>query len=184
MQRAYDILMRVLGYVLVVIFALMVVDVLWQVISRYALGAPSSFTEEFARFALIWVALLGAAYLNGLREHLTMDFLTRKLSPKRLARRQRHIEWWMFGFALVVMVIGGGNLVLTTLTLGQASPAIGVPLWFVYSVIPVSGLLVCFFSVFHATRRTETMAPALQPNNQTTAQPNNPLIIPPNNPSS
>ncbi len=191
MQRTYDILMQVLGYVLVVIFSLMVVDVLWQVLSRYALGAPSSFTEEFARFALIWVALLGAAYLNGLREHLTMDFLTRKLSPEKLERRQKNIEWWMFGFALVVMVVGGGNLVLTTLTLGQASPAIGVPLWVVYSVIPVSGALVCFFSVYHAMRETDSGLPnerldlTVTPNHQTTIQPNNQTSsIQPNNLSS
>jgi len=146
MRRLYDILLVWLEYALVVIFALMVVDVLWQVFSRYVIGQSSSFTEEFARFALIWLTLLGAAYLNGRRAHLTMDFLTRKLSPDDLRKRKKTIAWFMFFFAFIVMVIGGGNLVYTTLRLGQVSPAIGVPLGIVYAVVPISGLLVCFFT--------------------------------------
>lgn len=146
MQKLYDKLLVWLEYALVVIFALMVIDVLWQVFSRYVIGQSSSFTEEFARFALIWLTLLGAAYLNGRRAHLTMDFLTRKLSPEDLKKRKKVIAWFMFFFALIVMVIGGGNLVYTTLRLGQVSPAIGVSLGVVYSVVPLSGLLVCFFT--------------------------------------
>ena len=35
----------------------------WQVISRYLLAAPSSWTEEVARFLMIWVTFLGAGGL-------------------------------------------------------------------------------------------------------------------------
>ena len=140
---------RALEVLLVVLFALMTLDVLWQVVSRYALGTSSSFTEEFARFALIWLTVLGAAYLNARRGHLTMDFLTRRLAPAARARRERAVEWWMLAFALVVMVVGGGYLVYTTLRLGQVSPAIGVPLGLVYGVVPVSGLLIAAFCVAH-----------------------------------
>ncbi len=143
--------MRALELLLVAIFAVMVADVLWQVFSRYVVGESSSFTEELARFALIWLTVLGAAYLNGRREHLTMDFLTRKLEERARLRRARAVEWWMFGFALVVMVVGGGYLVYTVARLGQVSPAMGVPLGVVYAVVPVSGLLIMFFSLHHAT---------------------------------
>ena len=60
---------------LIVIFALLVLDVLFQVFSRYVLGTSFTWTEEFARFSLIWMTILGAAYLNAKREHLSMDFL-------------------------------------------------------------------------------------------------------------
>lgn len=140
---------RALEIALITIFSLMTLDVLWQVVSRYALGTSSSFTEEFARFALIWLTVLGAAYLNARRGHLTMDFLTRRLAPAARARRERAVEWWMLGFALVVMVLGGGYLVYTTLRLGQVSPAIGVPLGVVYGVVPVSGVLIALFCLHH-----------------------------------
>ncbi len=149
MMRLYDLINKIIEYVLISIFGLLVLDVLWQVFSRYILGRSFSFTEEFARFALIWLSILGAAYLNGKREHLAIDILLRKLSPEKLRRRTQMIEVLMFVFALVVMVIGGGNLVYTTLYLGQVSPAMHISLGHVYAIVPISGLLIMYFSVYH-----------------------------------
>ncbi len=147
MTKVYHAINRAIEFFLVTIFALLVIDVLWQVFSRYVLGQSYSFTEEFARFAMIWLAILGAAYLNGKREHLTMDFLVRKLSGERLKKRMQMIEVLMFVFALVVMVIGGGNIVFTTLSLGQVSPAMHISLGYVYAIVPFSGLLIMFYSI-------------------------------------
>jgi TRAP-type C4-dicarboxylate transport system permease small subunit len=149
MKKIYENINRIIEVVLVVIFALLVLDVLWQVFGRYVLNQSFSFTEEFARFALIWLAILGAAYLNGKREHLSMDFLLQKLNPQKLSRRMQIIEILMFVFALVVMVIGGGNLVYTTLYLGQVSPAMHVSLGYVYAIVPISGLLIMFYSIYN-----------------------------------
>ncbi|WP_367391266.1 TRAP transporter small permease [Lewinella sp. LCG006] len=147
MIKIYKHLNGLIEKLLVSIFALLVVDVLWQVFGRYVLNQSFSFTEEFARFALIWLAVLGAAYLNGRREHLAMDFLLNKLSPERQQQRLQVIEMLMMIFALVVMVVGGGNLVYTTLSLGQTSAAMHIPLGYIYAIVPVSGLLIMFFSV-------------------------------------
>ncbi len=140
---------RIIEWVLVVIFSLLILDVLWQVFSRYILGQSFSFTEEFARFALIWLVVLGAAYLNGQREHLSMDFLLRKLKPDQLKTRLRIIDLLMLIFALVVMVIGGGNLVYITLHLGQISPAMHISLGYVYAIVPFSGFLIIFYSIYN-----------------------------------
>lgn len=140
---------RTLEVLLVGIFALLLIDVLWQVFSRYILNQSFSFTEEFARFALIWLSVLGAAYLNGKKEHLSMDFLLEKLSPEARKNRLKIIELLMFAFALVVMVIGGGNLVYTTLYLGQISPAMHVSLGYVYAIVPFSGLVIMFYSIYN-----------------------------------
>jgi len=71
MTKIYNALNRAIEFLLVLIFSLLVVDVVWQVFGRYVLNQSFSFTEEFARFALIWLTILGAAYLNGRREHLS-----------------------------------------------------------------------------------------------------------------
>ncbi|MFK7932249.1 MAG: TRAP transporter small permease [Saprospiraceae bacterium] len=152
MEKLYHSINRAIEIILIAIFALLVLDVLWQVFGRYVLGRSFSFTEEFARFALIWLSILGAAYLNGKREHLSMDFLLRKLEPEQLSKRMQIIEILMFVFALVVMVIGGGNLVYTTLYLGQTSPAMQVSLGYVYAIVPLSGLLIMFFSIYNIQR--------------------------------
>ena len=149
-------LTKIVEHVLVVIFSLLVIDVLWQVIARYFIGQTSAFTEEFARFALIWLAMLSAAYLSGTREHLAIDFLVSKLPPDKQIRRRTVIEVIMLVFVLVVMVAGGINLVYITLKLEQTSSAMGVPLGLVYSIVPISGLIMVFYSIFHL-RKSQTI---------------------------
>jgi len=150
MEKIYTILNKAIESLLVFIFGLLVIDVVWQVVSRYVVGKSSSFTEELARFALIWLTVLGAAYINGSKEgHLSMDFLLAKLPTNKRHARQKVIQVFMALFALVVMVIGGGNLVFTTLSLGQMSSALQIPLGYVYAIVPVSGLIIIFFSIYN-----------------------------------
>ena len=131
-----------LEWVLIAIFALLVLDVLFQVFSRYMLGTSFTWTEEFARFSLIWLTILGAAYLSGKREHLSMDFLYQKFSVSNKRKASILIEILIFLFALFVMVIGGFNLVYTTLHLEQLSGTLRIPLGYVYAIMPFSGLLI------------------------------------------
>ncbi|MCY4215993.1 MAG: TRAP transporter small permease [Flavobacteriaceae bacterium] len=150
MHRVYNVLIKITESVLVIIFGLLVVNVVWQVVSRYVINQPSSFTEEFARFALIWLTVLGTAYINGQRQgHLSMDFLLHRLSNHKRQKRQKLIQVLMAIFAFVVMVIGGGNVVYTTLSLGQTSPSLLIPLGYVYVIVPISGLIIIFFSVYN-----------------------------------
>jgi len=72
---------RILEPVLVMLLFALVVTVLWQVFSRYVLQAPSTATDEIARFLLMWTALLGAAWAVGQRAHLA-TFTYRKTPTK------------------------------------------------------------------------------------------------------
>jgi TRAP-type C4-dicarboxylate transport system permease small subunit len=137
-----------LKWVLVVIMAVMTINVLWQVFSRFVLQNPSSFTEEFARYMLIWVGILGASYVAGQKMHLAIDLLPSKLTGKPKAYLEIFIELCIFIFALVVMVIGGIRLVTITLMLNQISAALQVQLGYVYSIIPLSGILMMFYSIY------------------------------------
>ncbi|PKP44423.1 MAG: TRAP transporter small permease [Bacteroidetes bacterium HGW-Bacteroidetes-13] len=143
---------RTMEIFLVALFVLLFFDVLLQVFSRYFLNASFSFTEELARFSLIWLSILGAAYLNAKREHLSMDFLYRKLSHENKKKLSILIEVFILLFALVVMVVGGFNLVYITLHLEQLSGTLQIPLGYVYAILPISGLLIMCFSVYHISK--------------------------------
>ncbi|WP_295983117.1 TRAP transporter small permease [uncultured Algibacter sp.] len=134
---------------MITIFALLVLDVLFQVLSRYILRTSFTWTEEFARFSLIWMTIVGAAYLNAKREHLSMDFLYQKFSASNKKIASILIEVLIFLFAAIVMVIGGFNLVYTTLHLEQLSGTLRIPLGYVYAILPISGLLIMCFSIYH-----------------------------------
>ena len=60
MNRIYKSIKRVLEWMLVVIFTMLVIDVVWQVMARYA-KISSGFTEELSRILLIWLAVLATA---------------------------------------------------------------------------------------------------------------------------
>ncbi|TYA74289.1 TRAP transporter small permease [Seonamhaeicola marinus] len=148
-KTLFDRVVRFMEVFLIIIFALLVFDVLFQVFSRYVLQGSFTWTEELARFSLIWMSILGAAYLNAKREHLSMDFLYQKFSEKTKKKVSIVIEILVFLFALIVMVIGGSNLVYTTLHLGQLSGTLRIPLGYIYAILPFSGLLIMWFSVYH-----------------------------------
>ncbi|WP_167612045.1 TRAP transporter small permease [Maribellus sediminis] len=138
---------KVIEIVLVAIMSILVIDVLWQVFSRYVLSAPSSFTDELAGFLLIWVGLLGAAYVAGKNEHLAIDLMLQKMKGAKRRRLQIIINTIVGVFALFVMVIGGTWLVYTRFYLGVKSAALALPLGYVYLILPVSGLLVMYYVI-------------------------------------
>lgn len=129
------------------LMALLVVDVLWQVLSRYVLASPSSFTDELAGFLLIWVGLLGAAYVTGQEGHLAIDLLVRKVDAA-WQRRLRALSLLVIAlFAVAVMIVGGSWLVYTRFYLGVTSASLQVNLGYVYMVLPLSGLLTAYYAI-------------------------------------
>jgi TRAP-type C4-dicarboxylate transport system permease small subunit len=136
---------RILGFCLVLLMAVMTLDVLWGVITRYLLGSQASWSEELARFLLIWIGILGAAYASGQRMHIAIDLLQPSLSAVRQKRLSRFISLLIILFALTVMVIGGLRLIYITKTLGQLSPALRIPMSVIYAVVPLSGLLIIYY---------------------------------------
>lgn len=152
---------RVLEGVLMALVTIMVVNVLWQVATRFVLKNPSSYTEELARFILIWLSLLGASYATGKRLHLALDILTRRFTDKARIYSELFIQLCIFLFALFVMVLGGLQLMSITLSLRQISAALQVQLGYVYLAVPLSGLLMMFYSgLFFINRLREIRRPA------------------------
>lgn len=136
----------VLGWAVAVLMGLSVVNVLWQVFTRFVLGDPSEFTDELSRYLLIWVGLLGAAYAAGQRLHLAVDLLPQALTGRTKQALEAAIEACVLVFALAVMVWGGMVLVHLTWSLGQTSAVLRVPLAVVYAAVPVSGALIAYYA--------------------------------------
>lgn len=142
MKRLID---RFLEGVIALIFAIIVVSVVWQVYSRYVLQAPSTVTLEFSRLLFMWLALIGGAYTFGQARHLAIDVV-----PMMLPRRPRQLVNVLVialiaGFALLVMVRGGLSLTLRTLASGQITPTLRLPMGYVYAAVPFSGGMILFY---------------------------------------
>lgn len=147
MRTVRNALDRVLGTGLAVLMAAMVVNVLWQVCTRFVLRTPSSFTEEVARYLMIWVGLLGAAYATGRKGHLALDLLTSRLRGGARRTSEFFIHAVVLAFAGLVMVGGGGRLVWVQLTLGQKSAALQLNVGLVYLAVPLAGTAIVVYSL-------------------------------------
>lgn len=138
----------VLGQFLVILMVIMTLDVLWGVFTRYAMGNQASWSEELARFLLIWIGILGAAYASGQNMHLSIDLISPKLNAKERKTKDRVINVLVILFAITVLIIGGFRLIYISHILGQTSPALSVPMTVVYAVLPLSGILIVYFKLY------------------------------------
>ncbi len=169
MERAKAAVDRLLEWILIVIVGAMTINVLWQVFTRFVLSSPSSYTDELARYLLIWAGVLGAAYGVSKRFHLAIDLLPRALAGKRRIFLEMFIEVCILAFAFSVMVLGGSQLVSISLQLGQTSAALQISLGYVYSAIPLSGALIVFYNVafigrcLHSIRKGDIEVPPTGP---------------------
>lgn len=145
MEKIRNNIDRVVSVMLIVIMGVMVFNVTWQVLSRYVFQSPSSYTDELSRYLLVWLGMLGAAYVAGKNEHLAIDIYPQKLNGVAKRRLMVFIHLVIVAFVLPVMILGGGNLVYITYILQQKSATLGLPLAYVYVIIPISGLLVLFY---------------------------------------
>lgn len=147
MHSPLSIIDRLLGFSLILLTTVMVINVLWQVATRFLLNDPSSFTEETARFLLMWIGLLGGSYAYRQGSHLGLDILSARLHGKTKQSVEVVALSAVLLFSLIVMVYGGSQLVLLTLELEQTSAALNIPMGYVYLAIPISGTLIALYAL-------------------------------------
>lgn len=145
----------------------LVLCVVWQVFSRYVIGKPSTITDELARYLFMWVALIGAAYTTGLKRHLAIDLLTMKLNGKRKLINEIIIQCAIGLFAFFVLIYGGSNLAIKTLATGQMTPALGWEMGYIYFCLPISGVLMIFYSIVFAIEKLQLLFSGEVSNNET-----------------
>ena len=57
------------------------------------------------------------------------------------------------GFAAVIMIYGG--IQITSLTMSQKTASLGIPMGYVYSIVPVSGGLILFYGILNIVEMME-----------------------------
>ena len=119
---------RVIAAFSIMVMSVLVICVVWQVFSRYVLNQPSTLTDELARFLMIWVGLLGAAYTVGAQRHLSIDLLSMALQLRKQALLSIVVNLLIFLFSGGVIVTGGMKLIGKTLATTQVSAAMQIPM--------------------------------------------------------
>ena len=116
----------------------MAIIVVLQVFCRYLLNHSLFWSEELARYLLIWLSFLGATAAYYRKVHPGIDILTSKLKKNQ----SRIISLAVHGISILfflIMIIYG--TLFAHFIRVQISPALGVPKWLIVSIIPISGIL-------------------------------------------
>lgn len=135
------------------LLAFMVLVAIWQVFTRFVLQNPSTVTEEILRYGLIWLTMIGGAYVYGKNQHLAIVFIARKLPEKFQPAIALFVEASVMVFAIVMLIIGGMNTVQNAA--GQVSAALQMPMQFYYLGLPVGGVLFLLYSAFNLAELTK-----------------------------
>jgi len=130
--------------------AIMTVLVVYQVVTRYLFNRPSGFSEITAQYLFVWMIMFGSAYVYGSREHLTIDILKDKLSPRSYMIVEIITNICLFVFIYVVCVAGGWEY-----TVGQKiqiDPTIHISMAVLYFSVPFTGVITLFYAVYNSAK--------------------------------
>ncbi|EGL81747.1 Tripartite ATP-independent periplasmic transporter DctQ component [Caldalkalibacillus thermarum TA2.A1] len=134
-------------YFLILLLAVLIVVVMLQVIFRFVIHQPLAWTEELARYCLVWLTFLGAAYAMSARAHVGVEFLI-NLVP--LGVRKGMVLLAALVSLIFFLIIIGQGYELMQRSMTQLTPVLRLPMGIVYSVIPLSGLIFVM-NLFHVT---------------------------------
>ena len=136
---------KFLEWSVVILLSIMLFSVLWGVGTRYIFEDQSSWTDELARFMLIWVSIVGATYISGKNKHITIDLLPKSMSDKTKLKLDILASTIIILFVIAIFIIGGIRYVYISFRLGQTSAALEIPMGYVYLILPVCGLFITYF---------------------------------------
>jgi TRAP-type C4-dicarboxylate transport system permease small subunit len=135
---------RVTGWMIIVFFMIVIAAVTMQVFSRYIMNHSFGWTEEAARFAFIWLNMLGACICVKTCSHATITVLVDLLPPK-VRRLTDILIQILILYVTFIMVTQGMKVFNVTKT--QPSPALGIPMALIYGCVPVCGMLLAIHTI-------------------------------------
>lgn len=147
MKAFRKVLDKVLSSVCAILFAIMTALTTYQVLTRYLFKAPSTWSEELVGYMFAWMALLGAAYVFGKRDHMNIPVVVERFAPKTQVMIAILGEILTLLFMALVLVYGG--FAFTKLGMGQTTASLGIKVGTMYAVIPVTGIITVLYNIMN-----------------------------------
>ncbi len=130
-------------FLIVVLLTIMTASIFYQVIMRYVFLKSPSWTEELTRFSFIWCAYFGVSLGIKKDAHISVMAAMHLLPAKGQKVMKIVADLVFLGFAILILYLG----VQTTGTiamLGRKSPALEIPMYYVYAALPVGFVCIIF----------------------------------------
>lgn len=141
---------RSLEYLCAALLMVIVVVIFTNVIGRYFFSSPLRWTDEVAQFLFLWLAYLGAlAALMGGRHYSFSNLID--LLPPKIKLVAKTLSDILVIAMLGILVWTGVQLV--DLLQHQRSPALDVPIYFIYSALPLVAALMALVVAYQIAAR-------------------------------
>lgn len=127
-----------------ILIVIMMVLVVVQVFFRYVLNNPLSGTQEIARFAMVWLVMLGSSVAIRNESHVSVSFVT-ELMPKRINKIFRIIKYILVILFFYIFLVSGWDL--TTRSMVQLSPSNRIPMGYIIVSLPITAVLSIIYSI-------------------------------------
>lgn len=124
----------------VLLLALLVLDVWLGVVVRYLVPLPITFTEELARYLMIWMALLAVSSGIVHREHIGVEFVFGRLPPA--LRRVLAVSFDLIGFVFFLVLFWYG-LFFAEKGFSRLTMIYAMPKGYAFASVPAAALLAC-----------------------------------------
>lgn len=140
----------------IIVIMLLSLFVIMQVFARYVFNHPLMWSEEICRYLQIWMVMLGGAVVMRKGGHLAIDIVTAML-PKKA-------KWCTDLIALVATLVFFAIVFYFGIQVAQnagrqTSPAVRLPMVYVYSALPVGGALILMETIIRFIRFLRTGNP-------------------------
>lgn len=156
MKRFYDQLETSLKIVLLVLVAGIVIATMLQIVARFILMVSIPWTDELARYLMIWASFIGLGVAYRKRALICVEFFREKLPPHLLKTALLISDLLCSLFAIIIVIYG---VQLCIQNAGQVSPSMRISLGIIYAIVPLGCFLFVLFafesvvSYFNAGRR-------------------------------
>lgn len=128
-------------------FLAMVLLTCWQVLTRYVLQNPSTWSEELVGYLFAWMSLLGASLITSERGHMNIPIIVERFSVNTQKILNCLGELIAFLFSAIILVFGGVQI--ASLAMGQMTSSLGVPIGIFYIVLPLCGVLNMIYTILN-----------------------------------
>lgn len=144
MKKFTDLLVQSLVFFCALCMMGLTIVVLLQVISRH-LQISLTWSDELARFLLIWLTFSGAALAIDYKMHLSVNFLV-DLAAEAVQKYIKYFAYTVIIFFQMILVIFGFKLSL--ISIDNLSPTMQWSMGLVYLVIPVTAIISIYLVIY------------------------------------
>lgn len=137
--RLCDLLRRAAMVLLVVCGAAMSIIVMLQIIFRFVIFIPLPWSEELARYLMIWTGMVGSFVALREGRHIGVTMVVDRLPPRAATGVSVFVQ---AATILFLVILAKQGLALTLVNLSQLSPAMRIPMFYPYLAVPVGAALM------------------------------------------